>query len=430
MAPTSNPEANDGPAAQPAHALGRDRRLERPHVIFVNRFFFPDESATSQILSDLAFALAADGFCVQVVTSRQRFDDPRASLPREEMANGVTIVRCPTTRFGRGRIVGRALDYLSFAAAMVFATWRLARRGTIIVAMTDPPMIGSAVAPLARLRGARLINWLQDVFPEVATVLGALPTGRRLLTWLRNRSLRSGAVNVAIGDMMAERVRRAAPKAALAVIPNWGLDSPTAPIRPEESASRREWKLGDRFVVGYSGNLGRAHEFETLFDAAQRLRERTDIILLIVGDGFHRASLERRAHDAGLANILFRPYQPRDRLADSLAAADAHLVCLLPELEGLIVPSKLYGILAAGRPVLFVGDPEGEVGRIVRSAGCGFAIRVGDGKALAAAIESIARNRQLCSDMAERALWLSRKTLSREHALGAWKQLLFDQARR
>ena len=168
-------------------------------VIFLNRYFYPDHSATSQMLSDLAFFLAGAGHEVCVVTSCQRYDDAAAGLPLRERIDGVEVHRVRTTRFGRDNLVGRAADYATFYLAAGWRLWRIARAGDVIVAKTDPPLISVVAWLIARWRGARLVNWVQDVFPEVAEALGVRalagpqagllrrlrngPSGRRRRTW-------------------------------------------------------------------------------------------------------------------------------------------------------------------------------------------------------------------------------------------------------
>src|SRR5712671_4057315 len=182
-------------------------------VLFVNRFFHPDHSATSQMLSDLSFHLAERGWTVEVVTSRQRYDEARATLPSRETVRGVEVRRVWSTRFGRAFLPGRAIDYATFYVSAFFALLRRAGRGATIVALTDPPLISVIAALAAMLRGTRLVNWTQDLFPEVAEALGmhALRVLRRARDW----SLRRAHANVALGEAMAARLPNAA------VIHNW-----------------------------------------------------------------------------------------------------------------------------------------------------------------------------------------------------------------
>src|SRR2546423_701534 len=335
-------------------------------VLFVNRYFAPDHSATSQMVGDLAFFLAGRGHDVVAITSRQRYDDASARLPPREQLHGVDVVRVATTRFGRGFLPGRALDYATFYLSAFFALLRRARRGDVVVAMTDPPLLSVVAALACALRGARLINWTQDLFPEVATALGMRAPG--LARPLRDWSLHRAAMNVALGEQMAARIRA---RGAPAVVRHNWADAALHPV--ETSALRSQWGLGDAFVVAYSGNLGRAHEFATIAAAMRRLGDNAGIKFLFVGSG---AQLDAVRREAG-GNALFAPYQPREALSESLSAGDAHLVSLQPQLEGLIVPSKFYGILAgapgAGRPRRGDGRHRGGLSRRAPGAGAAAA---------------------------------------------------------
>ena len=395
-------------------------------LIFVNRYFHPDHSATSQLLCDLAFHLARQaGREVCVVTSRQRYDDPEARLPARERVNGVDVHRAWTTGFGRGSLPGRALDYLSFYVAAALALGRLASRGDVIVAMTDPPLISVVAGFVAHLRGARLVNWVQDAFPEVAQALGVRVPFAAWLRALRNRSLRSAGMNVVLGERMADWARaQGVPDRRFVVIPNWADGDAIRPLAHADNPLRQEWGLAGRFVVAYSGNLGRAHDYQTLLDAAERLRAESDIVFLFIGGGHHRTAVDAAVKARGLENIRFLPYQPRERLCRSLGLADAHWLSLVPALEGLIVPSKFYGVLAAGRPAVMVGDAEGEIGRMLARYDCGMTVAVGQGAELAKAILRLRDAPELCDAMGRRA----RAAFDAHHARGlafaAWEGLL------
>ena len=241
-------------------------------LIFLNRYFYPDHSATSQMLSDLAFALAAEGDKVAVITSRQRYDAPEVRLPARETLQGVEVLRVWTSRFGRHALGGRAIDYLTFYLSAAWRLWRLARAGDIVIAKTDPPMLSVIAAPIARLRRAELVTWLQDLFPEVAEALdvggGVGKAGYPILRRLRNASLHAATTNVVIGDRMAACLfAQGLDETQVATIPNWADYEAIRPVAPQTNALRGTWGLGNAFVVGYSGNLGRAHEIATLLDA-------------------------------------------------------------------------------------------------------------------------------------------------------------------
>jgi colanic acid biosynthesis glycosyl transferase WcaI len=398
-------------------------------VIFLNRFFFPDHSATSQLLSDLAFHLAREGRAVHVVTSQQRYDEPGARLPAAESIGGVEVHRIATTRFGRSALVGRGLDYLSFYAGVWRRVLSLAQAGDVLVAKTDPPMLCIPAMRAARRRSLRLVNWMQDIYPELAARLGVPllrgPVGSGLAR-LRDASLRVAAANVVVGERMAQTVRAHGVAAAkVHVIPNWCDDEAIVPVSHADNPLRREWGLEGRFVIGYSGNLGRGHEFETVLAAAQRLRGDARMLFLCIGGGHKLEELVSRVDALGLGgSFRFVPYQDREQLRYSLGAADVHWISLKPELEGLMVPSKLYGIAAAGRPVIAVTAKDGEIARLVRQHRCGFVVEPGDAAGLTDALVGLAADRDACAAMGRRARTMLEAQFTRRHAFDRWQGLL------
>lgn len=355
-------------------------------IIFFNRCFFPDSSATSQILSDLAFHLAATGACVHVVTT----SGPEARNA-EEIISGVHVHRVAYESRAQHGLKRKAAAHLRFLLAARSAARRLVARGDVVVLKTDPPMLPAALAPCVSRAGARTIVWVQDLFPEIAEHYGILGPNRPpalVLRWWRDRALRIADKIIAIGDRMGEYLsaHESTTHARLAVIHNWADGSRIAPLDPEASILRRAWGLRQQFVVGYSGSLGRLHEFDTLADAAFRLKDHHDVSFLIVGDGPRLAALQARVLELGLRSFQFQPRQTREVLSDSLGASDVHICSLRSEYEGLALPSKLYGIMAAGRPTIFVGDPSGETSKILARANAGISVRTSDGARLAEAI--------------------------------------------
>ena len=399
-----------------------------PRIVFINRYFYPDHSATSQMLSDLAFFLAESGREVCVVASRQRYDFPDAWLASREMVRGVEVHRVRTTRFGRANLVGRALDYLTFYLSAAWVAFRLVRHGDVVVAKTDPPLISLVAMIVSKLRGAHLVNWLQDVFPEVAGALGMrLGRGRigALIAAVRDCSLRAARCNVVLGERMAESVeRRGIPRERIAVIPNWADDRVIVPVAASANPLVTDWGLAGKFVAGYSGNLGRAHEFGTILDAAGLLQDDSRVIFLVIGSGARLGQVKDEVAQRGLGNFVFQPYQPREQLAFSLGAADLHLVTLQPALEGLIVPSKFYGIAAAGRPVAFIGDKDGEIARIVCKYDCGRSFSVGDSAGLAAYVRALAQDRGEVARLGGNARAALESNFSQAKAFDAWEKVL------
>ena len=399
-------------------------------VVFVNRFFHPDHSATSQLLTDLAFHLAKTGASIYVVTSRQVYDDPDSTLSRNDFVQGVRVIRVWTTRFGRQNLLGRTFDYLTFYLGATWNLFVLLTHGDIVVAKTDPPLISVVAAIVAKIRGAKLINWIQDLFPEVAGALavGGIKGIEGLLRSVRNWSLRTASKNVVIGDGMANKLtEEGIQPGVIQVIHNWADGRAIQPVDREKNDFRRAWRLEDMFVVGYSGNIGRAHEFDTILDAAEKLISAKNIMFLFIGGGAQRDRIEEEARRRGLDNIMFKPYQPREQLSLSLTVPDVHLISLQPALEGLIVPSKFYGIAAAGRPTIYVGDREGEIPNILRETGSGYTVSVGDSVELGNRILGMLRNNNETLSMGLRARLAFDRHFDQRHAFTAW-ELLLQQA--
>lgn len=354
-------------------------------LIFINRYFYPDLSATSQILTDLSHSLVEKGESVTVVTSRLIYGGSSELLPPTDENKGVRIVRVWTTNFGRSNLLGRSLDYLSFYVTAFFVLLRITQRNDILVAKTDPPLISVIAWLITKIKGARLVNWLQDIFPEVAFGLDMLTCKPLFIAvkFLRNISLKAASANIVLGSRMYDYVSSLGlDKNKVVVINNWADSDDIRPIRNEENELIKAWGLEGKFVIGYSGNLGRAHEFDTIISAMQYLNEDENIVFIFIGAGMGKGRLESDLKKLGLSNYAFFPYQPREMLSQSLSASDVHLVSLQPQLEGFVVPSKIYGVLAVGRPFVFIGDEDGEIARLASKYRCGYSLSVGAGKEL------------------------------------------------
>lgn len=320
-----------------------------------------------------------------MLASRQCYDNPESDLSAEETIQGVNVHRCWTTRFGRGWLFGRLIDYLSYYFISYFRLLALTRKGDIVVAETDPPLISIVATIVCRLKGAHQINWLHDLFPEVAVELGVKgfrgPIGY-VLRRLRNKSLKLADLNVVLGGRMAEYlIEQGIDQESLQIVHNWSDSRSVYPIEGNNPL-RQEWGYENRFVVGYSGNMGRVHDFNAILDAATMLADEKDILFVFIGGGPQRQWVEDEVARRGLANVDFKPYQASSMLAQSLSLPDVHLISLRPEMEGFSVPSKFYGIAAAGRASIFIGSPDGEIARIVENEHCGAFVDQSDAQGL------------------------------------------------
>jgi glycosyltransferase involved in cell wall biosynthesis len=300
-------------------------------------------------------------------------------------------------------------------------------RHHVVMALTTPPLISLLALAVCRLRGMKLVALVQDIYPDVAIALGALkPRGfaTRAFDRLNRLVLRRATRVIVLGECMREViVGKLGGSVAdrMDVIHNWADGDKIMPLADgEHNEFAEEYGLGDRFVILFSGNFGRVNDFATPLAAARMLRERSDIVFLFVGDGAKADEIAAFVRSNDLANVRVLPYQPRERLRQSLAAGSVHLVTLAPGLAGLSVPSKTYGILAAARPIIFVGDPRSDAARLVAENGCGEVVAAGEGERLAAVVERLAENHELTAEMGRRARSLFERRFERAHAVDAY----------
>lgn len=392
-------------------------------VLVLNRSYWPDLEATGQLLTELCEDLARN--CqVTVIAGLPNHTFAKAELPERETRNGVEIVRVRNRRYQKTSLWSRAVGLSSY---LLLSTWKALRqpRPDIIIAESDPPMLGFLGAILRRWHRCKLVNYLQDLHPEVGLALGRMRPG--LLTAMLRHTTQVGLQAadrvVVLGQDMRRRVlARGVNDDRVVIIPNW---SDTNAIRPEPPSRelRAAWGVGDAFVVMYSGNLGLSQNLNQVLDAAALLRDKP-IAFVLAGEGASKEKLQHRAAEEKLTNVRFLPYAPKEKLGESLGAADLHLVTLQAGLAGYIVPSKLYGILAAGRPYVAAVDAESEVAALTEQHGCGLRVPPDSPTELAAAILRCAADRSALERMGRAARVLGEREFDRTQAAGRFRATL------
>ncbi len=346
----------------------------------MNQFFWPSDMATSQLLTDLARDLAVEGHAVEVIASGSGMDMAAENAP------DVTIHHVGGLRFSRST-AGRILSYLSFYAG---AAWRALTitRPDVVLTLTTPPLLSLIGAWIKLLRGSRFLIWEMDVYPDVAVDLGYIRRGsllERVIGSLADWSRRKADGLIALGPCMRDRlIARGVESRKIAVVDNWA-DSSEISVRPRISSSAA-------LQIVYSGNLGLAHDVETIVTAMRQLRDDHRFHFIFAGGGARRPEIAALAGNAGTGTVEMRASVPRSELADLLSLGDIGLVTQRQDCCGSVVPSKVYGLLAAGRPILFIGPAEATPARIVREHGCGWHIACGDSKFLVALLQRLANN--------------------------------------
>jgi len=352
-------------------------------ILLLNQSFYPDVVASAQHASDLASALAARGHQVTVICSRRAYDDPSRLFPRRQYWRGVGIIRLPCTGFGKLSLWRRTADFASFFIACCVRLLFLPSLD-VVVSLTSPPLISMFAALLARLKRCRFIYWILDLNPDEAIAAGYLPEHSRVAALLESASryaLREADQIIVLDRFLAQRIASKVDSEKVAVLPPWSQDHQVHFDADARLAFRTEHRLGNKFVVMYSGNHSPCHPLDGLLEAARQLTARDDIIFCFVGGGSHFHKVKTYAALHNLTNVVCLPYQPFTKLSASLSAADLHVVVMGDPFVGIVHPCKVYNILSLGIPFLYIGPSISHVTEIVSPEAEGrwfYQARLGD----------------------------------------------------
>jgi glycosyltransferase involved in cell wall biosynthesis len=384
------------------------------HVLILNQTFHPDVAATAQHMWDLARHLDAAGHHVTAITSQSVYGSSERFSRTCERIRNITIHRVPQTAFGKVHTAGRMADFLSFYLS---AFWRMntLRAPDVILALTSPPMISvlGHVQKQFRTRDGRriaLVNHVMDLYPDAAIAMGVLGRGgpiTRLMSGLTRRTLTACDALIALGtDMRDLLVRQYLPPSRanrVHVVQPWADKSEITPTPRDTNPLRAQLGLKDDFVLLYSGNFGQAHDVDTIVNAIRATGGRTHLKWCFTGGGRGMKILQDLANKETWDHVKFLPYQPREALNDLLNLADVHLISQAPAFTGIVVPSKLFGILAAGQPSIMVGPSDAEASRILAACDAGVVVRPGDVDGMLAAIDRLQNDPETRRAMGERA---------------------------
>lgn len=400
-------------------------------VLLLNQSYHPDVVATAQHAHDVGAHLARAGHEVHVITSRSLYNGRGASLPAREIVEGVTVHRVGASIFGKSTIALRSIDSALF---LVLATAKalVIPRPDVVLALCNPPFVAAAGRLLGAVKGVPYVYWLMDLYPDLPVACGAMDEGSlptRFFDALNTALIRSSTRAVVLGRCMGDRVSaKGVPQELLAIVPPWADAREVFPVARDENPLRSEWGLGTSFVVMYSGNFGLGHDLATPCRAALTLAGRADMAFVFVGGGKRRGEVEAFASAHPEARIHVHPYQPRERLHASLGVADVHVISLEDRALGAMIPSKLFGIMAAARPAVFIGPGSSEIARIIREVGCGIVVPPGDERALADAIISLAENRGEAAAVGRRGREALERVYDRPLACARLEALLVEAA--
>ncbi|MDC0991945.1 glycosyltransferase family 4 protein [bacterium] len=397
-------------------------------ILLINQVFYPDVAATAQHGHDLARDLVRHGHEVSVIASRSIYGQKGAALPREETVDGIRIHRVGRSLFGKSSIIARVADFALFYLA-AFLKAMLLPRHDVAVCFTTPPFIAVVGRILRAVKGTKFVYWVMDLYPDLPIACGVMRAGSpssRFFEALNRSCLRSADAVVVLGRCMADLVRsKGVDDDRVHLIGVWSDQEEVKPIPRDRNPYRAEWGVGDRTLVMYSGNFGIGHDVDTFLEAARILSTDDRVRFAFVGGGKKKIRVEEFIADHGLeSSCIIAPYQPRERLDELLSAADVHLVSLLEGVEGIMVPSKLFGILAAERPAIFIGDASSEISRVILENDCGGSVRQGDIASLVELIGNFSSNSDACQSSGRRARAALVDEHGARHRLHSWRTLL------
>jgi colanic acid biosynthesis glycosyl transferase WcaI len=375
------------------------------HILLLNEYFPPDTSATAKCAAQVVDALTAN-HQVTVLAGRPSYDPTETHPPyflRREVRGNLAVERVGSTAYPRFQMRRRVSNYLTYLALAIPRA--LAIPSDIVLSMTDPPIEGLAGAMVARLSGRPFVYNIRDMYPDMAVGGSIVQPGSFTARWetMHRWALRQAARVIVLGDDMRDRIIAKGIDPARVVVSRDGIAIPETLASPDNPVAR-EIRGDFRFVLVHAGNLGFYGAWQTLIKAVGML-EGLGVGLVFIGEGAMKPQIQVMAQ--GCNAIRFLPFRPASEIPLVLSSGDMHVVTVKRGLEGVVVPSKLYPTLAAGRPVLGIAPDECDVVRTIRATGCGVAANPDDPESVAAAIQGVLQNPEQLRTMSRQAREIS-----------------------
>jgi len=399
-------------------------------ILVINQHFYPEFAATGQLLEDLCADLSQD-YEVTVLTGKPSYNGSIDNIPKEEIYRGIDIIRVFNTSFSKtGKLgtLGRIINYLTFYLSVFFKGLTLKNYDTIIV-LSTPPYISLIALALKLFKKSKIIYVVQDLYPEVAIELDIIKSDFLISFFKKINKFILKRVDqiVTIGEHMQKLLEKNYGQELInqksKIIYNWADGEKIYPIENEKTF-RKKWDLDNSFVVMYSGNMGHAHEFDTVLEAAEKLEDDREIKFLFVGEGVKKEYIKEYISKNDLDNFMFKPYQDKEDLVYSLNTADLSLTTLNSGFGGLVVPSKVYGIMASGKPILFVSDNNNEISNLIDNHQIGYNIEIGNSDKLAAVIRKYKNNKELLEKHSQITRELFEEEFDKEISIKKYRDLL------
>ncbi|MDF1809631.1 MAG: glycosyltransferase family 4 protein [Phycisphaerales bacterium] len=403
---------------------------KKTKVVILNQYYVPDVASTGHLLHELAVELAKLGFEVEVLTGRPSYGpkDTWQDCPLKETVDGVKIHRLKVARFDKNFLPGRAFNYLTFVIPMVLSVLLKSKKDTVYLYTTNPPFLGAIGWLVSLFRRHHYVTLLHDAHPQLGVWVGTFKKGsmiERVWMALNRRKYKRTNEAIVLCSAAKKLVAETYPITSehIHVIPNWADGEDLFPIPKTDSQIAQENGFVDDFILLYSGNMGLYYDFDTVLEAA-KLLEDEPFKLVLVGGGGKKTQIENYIKENNMTNVVMLPYQPFERLNESLNSCDASLVTIAEGIEGISFPSKLYTSLAVGKAIVALSEDWSELRQIIEHNNCGIWSALGDSEGLASQLRGMIRDKETTKLMSSNARVVFEKGYTRQVCAAKYAEVL------
>lgn len=396
----------------------------------VSELYYPESTSTGYFLTKIAEGLAQH-YPVNVLCGQPTYAARGVRAPAREQRNGVNVQRCPATTFNKDVLLFRLANLATISVSAFLKALRQIGSEDYVLVVTNPPLLPFLIMAACRLRRAKLLLLIHDVYPEVLIAAGMVKPNSlvaRFLRWATRRLYRTAERIIVLGRDMERLIssKLGAHSGTIVIIPNWA-DLDEVSITPRaQSRLLEELKLNNKFVVQYSGNMGRTHGLECVLEAAKRIASVSDIHFLLIGSGAKKQWLEGSVQKSHLLNVTVLPSRPQSELSDSLNACDVAVISFVPGMAGISVPSRMYNVLAAGKPIIAVADDNSELALVVREERVGWVVPPDQPDRLVEAILEARSRPDLLIQMRQRSRAAAERRFSLENTISSYVRVIAD----
>ena len=403
-------------------------RAERRRVWYLSELYYPEDSATGYYVTKTAEALAAT-HDVSVLCAQPTYRARGTKAPAYELLNNVHVHRCAATTLNKDVLTFRLVNLLTISVSLFFKAVGSIRQGDVVFVVTNPPTLPFVAFLACKLKGAKLILRIEDVYPDAMIAAGMLRPGSvmvRMLNLMHRSLYRNVDRVIVLGRDMLQLVRKKIQQndTHVSIVTHWADCGEITPLERKENPLLQKQGLTNKFVVQYSGNMGRTHDIEGLVQCARMLESENGIHFLFIGTGAKEAWLRRTTQELRLKNVTILPPQSRGDLAQSLNACDLAVISFVEGMAGVSVPSRMYNILAAGKPILAVADADSELALVVQEERVGWLVRPASPEMTAQAIRGAFSDPGLLSEMSKRARALVLRDYTQMQIVGKIEEIL------